>query len=197
MPNADANQLVVCPMRVMPRIVAETQAARLVSVLNAHLLPPTPAEFDPSHHLKLPMSDYAECGAGQRHPAVAQLEQLIVFARQWPRDKPFVLHCFSGLNRSTAAAFIVLCALNPDVPATLISYRLRQASDTAAPNRLMVALADQMLDRKGTMIGAMEEIGPGQPAAEGRPFAIDVTFGSDAAEGIPVLAACEPHPSHD
>ena len=59
-------------------------------------------------HLKLPMSDYAESGAGQRHPAVAQLEQLIAFARHWPRDKPFVLHCFSGLNRSTAAAFIVL-----------------------------------------------------------------------------------------
>lgn len=195
--RADASSIVVCPMRLMPQVVAETSAERIVSVLNAHLLPPTPPGFDPAHHLKLPMSDSMEAVAGQRHPAVTQIEQLIALARAWPRQGPLVVHCFSGLNRSTAAAFILLCALNPQVPATLIAHRLREASDTAAPHRVMVALADQLLDRKGTMIGAIEVIGPGHPAAEGKPFALAAEQADEAAIASAIPAPPMPAPTHD
>lgn len=170
--------MIVCPLRLMPQIVAETGAQDVVSVVNQHLMPPTPPGIDAGHHLKLALSDYGDPLSGDRHPAAEPIGRLIQFARDWDRKQPLVVHCFSGLTRSTAAAFIILAALNEHVPPPLISLGLREASDTAAPNRVMVAVADQQLGRKGTMIGAIEVIGFGQPAAEGRPFAMPATFGA-------------------
>ena len=170
------DSLVVCPLRRLTEVLAQSHARRLVSVLNAHLLPATPTGIAAEDHLKLAMSEYVEVAPGARHPVPGQLEALIAFARTSAPQHPILVHCFSGLNRSTAAAFITQCALNPQVPPTLIAHRLRQASDTAAPNRLMIAFADQLLGRKGDLIGAIEQIGPGQPAAEGRPFAVPMHF---------------------
>lgn len=106
------------------------------------------------------------------------IEDLIAFIRDWPQEAPMLIHCFSGLNRSPAAAYIALAALNPDVPETLIAYRLRAASETAAPNITMVGIADLVLARHGHLISAIELIGPGQPAAEGRPFTLSTSFAS-------------------
>ena len=80
-----------------------------------------------------------------------------------------VVHCWAGISRSTAAAFISLCAINPDAPEELIAQRLREASPTAYPNRLMVRLADEALARRGRMIKAIERIGRGEPAYRGDP----------------------------
>lgn len=169
--------LVVCPLRRIPEVLAASGARHLVSVLNAHLIPPTPPDIAPENHLKLAMSEYVEVKPGERHPQLAQLEDLLAFARSWDGQRPMLIHCFSGLNRSPAAAFIIQCALSPAEPATLIAHRLRVASETAAPNRMMIALADQLLGRNGDMIGAIEQIGFGQPAAEGRPFALPARTG--------------------
>lgn len=185
LPLAGPDRVIVCPLRLLPAIVAETGARDVVSVVNPHLMPPTPAGIEDGHHLKLAMSDYGDPLSGERHPAAEPLRQLIDFARAWDRKNPLVVHCFSGLTRSTAADFIILCALNETIPPPLIALRLREASDTAAPNRVMVAVADQLLGRKGSMIGAIEVIGFGQPAAEGRPFAMQATFLEPADNSSP------------
>jgi predicted protein tyrosine phosphatase len=66
----------------------------------------------------------------------------------------------------------MLCALNPDQPEVLLAHRLRMASETVAPNRQMVVVADQLLGRSGRMIRAIDVIGYGQPAAEAVPFTL-------------------------
>jgi predicted protein tyrosine phosphatase len=55
-----------------------------------------------------------------------------------------------------------------------IANDLRRASRTAMPNSLIVALADDILGRKGRMIAAIEAIGPGDMALEANPFVLDV-----------------------
>jgi predicted protein tyrosine phosphatase len=80
-----------------------------------------------------------------------------------------VVHCFAGISRSTAAAFISLCAINPDVPEELIAQRLREASLTASPNRLMVRLADEALARRGQMIKGGRAHGAGTAGLSGDP----------------------------
>jgi predicted protein tyrosine phosphatase len=97
-------------------------------------------------------------------------DNLVRFALNWDRQAPLLIHCWAGISRSTAAAFIMLCALNPDVPERLVARRLREASVTASPNRLLVRLADARLNRCGRMVTAIEQIGPGQMAPEGQPF---------------------------
>lgn len=178
---AGSDRVIVCPLRLMPAIVAETGARDLVSVVNPHLMPPTPPGIEPGHHLKLGLSDHGDPNSGEHHPAAKPIADLVAFARGWDRSAPLVVHCFSGLTRSTAAAYIIVAALNEDYPSSLIAHELRELSETAAPNRVMIAVADQLLGRRGTLLGAIETIGYGQPAAEGRPFALPATFRSGAA----------------
>lgn len=185
--------LIVCSLRQMPEQVDARRVSHLVSLINAHMMPPTPPGIEESRHLRLAINEIAETEASLRHPVAAHLEQFLSFIAGWDRTAPLLLHCSAGLSRSTAAAYIALCALDPDTPETLFAHRLRQASETASPNRIMVAVADQLLKRGGRMAAAIDLIGPGVPAAEGRPFALQVSprrSGATAgrSEGVPAPA---------
>ncbi len=174
------NTIAICSMQRIDETIAATGATRLVSIVNPHLMPPTPQAIDPSLHLRLPISDARPPRAATHHPARPMIEQLIAFMRDWSQHAPLVIHCFSGLNRSPAAGYIALAALNPDVPETLIAYRLRAASETASPDLTMIGVADLVLGRNGHLLSAIELIGPGQPAAEGRPFMVSPSFSKNA-----------------
>jgi predicted protein tyrosine phosphatase len=100
------------------------------------------------------------------------MERLIEFARDWGGRGPMVVHCWAGISRSTAAAYTALCAINPGVNEELIARRLREASPTAYPNRLMIRLADAALRRGGRMVQAVEGIGRGVVAVEAVPFSL-------------------------
>lgn len=166
----------------MPDTVRLLRPSHLVSIINAHLMPATPPMIAPERHLKIAVNDIAEMDAGARHPSSVHFERLIGFVRSWDRRSPLLIHCFAGLSRSPAAGYIALCALNPDTPELLVAHRLRQASETAAPHRLMVAVADQLLGRNGRLAAALDTIGPGSPAAEGRPFSVPVRFDAVAQD---------------
>jgi predicted protein tyrosine phosphatase len=84
------------------------------------------------------------------------------------------VHCYAGISRSTAGAFIAACALNPQRDERAIAQYIRQASPTATPNALLVSIADRMLERNGRMIAAVEAIGRGLAAEEGHPFRLDL-----------------------
>jgi predicted protein tyrosine phosphatase len=85
-----------------------------------------------------------------------------------------VVHCFAGISRSTGAAFVAACALNPQRDELQIAQAIRSASRTAQPNARIVSIADRLLKRQGRMVRAVEAIGPGEAAAEGHPFRIDL-----------------------
>lgn len=176
----DSGSITIVPLRLMPETAAHLDAGGIVSAINPHLMPETPHGFDAERHLKLAISDAGARDTAGHKAMMEQITRLIGFATAWDRTRPLVVHCFSGLNRSPAAAFIIVCALNPATPEALIAMLLRQASETAAPHRQMVVLADQLLGREGHMISAIDAIGPGLPAAEGKPFTLAATIGGVA-----------------
>ena len=45
---------------------------------------------------------------------------------------------------------------------------------TDEPNARIVGIADRLLKRDGRMLAAIEALGPGEPATEGRPFRLDL-----------------------
>ncbi len=85
-----------------------------------------------------------------------------------------LIHCFAGVSRSTAAAFIAACALAPKRDEIDIAHALRAASPTATPNARLVALADHALGRSGRMNEAIAAIGRGRDCFEGEPFALEL-----------------------
>ena len=84
-----------------------------------------------------------------------------------------VIHCYAGISRSTAAAFVAVCVLNPAGTEAAIARALRRASPTATPNIRIVALADDVLGRRGHMVEAITAIGQGM-LVEAAPFRLDL-----------------------
>ena len=173
----------VCALRHIPDVLRATGASHLVSAINADLAPATPAGLTVDRHLKLDMHDIIEPCDGACPPDHEHVGQLIEFVHSWDREAPLLIHCYAGLSRSTAAAFITLCALNPQAPEARIAQALRKASDTAVPNRRFVSLADRFLKRDGRMLAALESMGPNRLAVECVPFGVEGHHGPVVLNG--------------
>ena len=162
----------VCPLRRVEQTVAESGADCLVSLLSPTHEPPRLASIPAERHLRLGLSDIVAPCEGQVLAQAAHVESLIGFFRRWDRARPLLVHCFAGVSRSPAAAFIGLCALTP-APEIEIARKLRQLSPSATPNPHLVALADAILSRQGRMIAAIESIGRGADCFEGELFCME------------------------
>jgi predicted protein tyrosine phosphatase len=162
----------VAPLSLVEVTVADAGVSHLVTLINGDTAIPTPPSIGPDRHLRLAMNDICEPQPGLVLPCGSHVTDLIGFARGWDRQAPLLIHCWAGISRSTAAAFIALCALNREGSEQELAWALRRASPTAYPNRLLVALADEALARDGRMISAVEEIGRGQIAEEAEVFAL-------------------------
>ena len=160
----------VCPLSRLEETVTRTGALHVLSVINAATPVQLPASFVRDNHLFVGFNDIVAPQEGLVHPAAEHVEAILGFTRRWPRTAPLVVHCYAGISRSTASAYIAACALNPARDEAAIANALRTASPIATPNALLVSLADRMLGREGRMIAAIAAIGRGREAMENEPF---------------------------
>lgn len=167
-------RLVVCPLSKLDATLAAHRPSRLVTLVR--LDPPLerPEGIAPGHHLTLPFNDIAAPRPGFVAPKGNDVERLLAFAAAWDRAAPLLLHCFAGISRSTAAAYVIACAFDPARDEAELAAALRAAAPSATPNPLVVALADATLGRQGRMVAAIKAIGRGADAYEGAPFALPV-----------------------
>src|SRR5580658_7933947 len=164
----------VCSLAALPNTVKATGASHVLTVMANVDQVRRPESVRPENHLKVAMDDIVEAMDGFMAPSDSHIEQVLAFVRGWDRNAPLVVHCYAGISRSTASAFAAACALNPHRDEAAIARQIRAASPIAAPNRLIVSLADKALGRDGRMLRALDEMGPGSLTTEGRPFRIDL-----------------------
>lgn len=164
----------VCSLAALPDTVRATGASHVLTVMANIEQVMRPASVLPANHLKISMDDITEQMDGFTAPSEAHVEKVLGFVRGWDRAAPMVVHCYAGISRSTASAFAAACLLNPQKDEAAIARAIRAASPIAQPNRLIVGLADKLLGRRGRMLRALDEMGPGSMMAEGRPFRIDL-----------------------
>ena len=165
--------IVVCPLNAVNHVVEKYQPSHLVTLLNADMMIDTPAGLRPDSHLKLTMNDIDAPAEGLLAANEGQIQSLIQFIDSWDRSSPFAIHCWAGISRSTAAAFVTLCRLHPDREEDDIARQLRASAPFATPNKLIVHLADEAMGRQGRMYDAVERIGRGADAWEGAVFELD------------------------
>ena len=164
----------VCSLARLQDTIHETRASHVVTLLKDRHLVPRPAGILAERHLVLGLDDICEPLDGYVCPAEDHVADLIRFVRGWNRGAPLIVHCYAGISRSTAGAFISACALNPQRDEGGIAWSIRYASPTAMPNRRLVSLADRLLGREGRMLAAVDAIGPGVGAIEGYPFRLEL-----------------------
>lgn len=167
-------KLHVCSWAKLNATVATTGARDVLTVIKNIGQVATPPDIEPARHLKLDFADIIAPMEGQQMASEAQVRDILAFGQNWDRAAPMVIHCYAGVSRSTASAFAIACALRHDIGEEDWAARIRRLSPTATPNLHLVALADRVLNRKGRMVRAIEEIGRGEDCFEGTPFSLDI-----------------------
>ncbi len=164
--------LYVCSLSKLQQVVDEVEATHLVTVLNPEMDMERPKRIAPERHLRLNLNDIAGTLPGFKLASEQQVQQLIDFVHAWDRETPMVVHCWAGVSRSTASAYIAACCLRPDMSEIDLAKALREASPRATPNSHLIALADDLLGRDGRMVKAIEALGRGAYCYEGDIFAM-------------------------
>lgn len=162
----------VSPLSGVEEAIRRHGPSHLVSLLDPESMIGTPEGIAPDRHLRLSVNDIASPAEDLTAPGENHVAELISFIRKWDQKDPMLVHCWAGISRSTAAAFITLCVLNEGQSEDALAQIIRRNAAHAFPNRLMVRHADNLLRRKGRMIEAVEAMGPARATWEGVTFAI-------------------------
>lgn len=162
----------VCPLSRLPASLEETGASHLMTLMKVGTAIARPEVIADGRHCVVEVSDIVAPLDGHVLPGEAHVGAILDFAARWDRTTPLLIHCYAGISRSTAAAYIAACALAPGRDEGEIAQALRAASPSATPNALFVEIADRMLGRGGRMVAAIAAIGRGADAFEGTPFTL-------------------------
>jgi predicted protein tyrosine phosphatase len=165
----------VSSLSALDRVTASLQSFDLLTLLS----PDHPAAdwsgFACERHLRLAFHDIIEPIAGLTAPDRDMMQAVLDFGRNTLHQRALLIHCWAGISRSSAAAFAIACDRNRGFERD-IAIELRRRSPPATPNRLMVRLADDLLQRDGRMIEAIDGIGRGAEAREGEPYALPLKW---------------------
>ncbi|MBI3435188.1 MAG: protein tyrosine phosphatase [Proteobacteria bacterium] len=164
----------VCPLARLQEVVQATGARHVATLLGDEANMRRPDGVAEKNHLWLRMHDISVPMDGYITPEDGHVERLIAFVRDWDQAAPVVVHCYAGISRSTAAAFVSVCALNPQRTENEIAQALRRSSATALPNIRIVTIADHVMNRGGRMVAAIEAIGRTMPTIAAEPFQLDI-----------------------
>jgi len=159
--------ILVTPLSAVEETIRRDKPSHLVTLLSPEHMIETPSGVHPDRHLRLGLNDVADSWMSEAPPHKRHVDSLIAFGRTWDAAAPMLIHCWAGVSRSTAAAYIVLCDRFGADAEHEIARALRRRAPHAYPNPLMVRLADKALGRGGRMIEAADAIGRGAIVSEG------------------------------
>ncbi len=171
--------VVISPLEGLRDVLARWPRAHVCGLLGpemAHPALPVPE----ARRLRLTFNDITRQRDALQPPGMEHVRAIVAFAHAWAAEEgseaakkeederaPLVFHCWAGISRSPAAAFIAACALRPQGAEADLARSLRTAAPKVTPNRRMVELADTLLGRGGRMAAAIAAMGRGREAAWG------------------------------
>lgn len=164
----------VCPLADLDDVVGAQRPSHLVSLVSPSMPGIAGSSIAEAQYLRLGINDITAPREGYVLAQEADVARLVTFVATWPRLRPLVMHCWFGVSRSPAAAYIAACALAPEADEAMIAAHLRKQAPFATPNARLVGLADDLLARKGRMRAAIAAIGRGCEVSTGVTFALTV-----------------------
>ena len=85
-------------------------------------------------------------------PRLQDVERILDFTSGLTTKSKVLVHCHAGVSRSTAAAYAILCQhTSPGMEMENLLH-IQSLREWAYPNRLIIELADKVLNRKGGML---------------------------------------------
>ncbi len=166
--------IIVTPLSRLTDVIQTSGAQDVLTLMMPGKDTPDSTALGVPRHGVVAFSDILEPREGYMLPDIEHVSALLDFVREWRQQTPLIIHCFAGVSRSPAAAYIAACALMPERHEALLAHALRLLSPSATPNARLVAVADAMLGREGRMTNAIRALGRGKDAFEGEVFSIEI-----------------------
>ena len=161
-------RIIVCPLHDVEALARVRRPSHILSLISPSA-DPTGFECLAPHHLELRFNDITEPRDGLIAPTADHIRAILDFARDSAGKGPLLIHCWAGVSRSTAAAFIVACDRYKSSTSELAT-RLRTAAPYCTPNKRMIAIADDVLGAQGEIIRPIAAIGRGHDTTWGSAF---------------------------
>ncbi len=161
--------IIISPLETVAEVAAEHPGAFVCGLLGPEMAHPDLPVAE-TRRLRLTFHDVSEARDGMEAPDVRHMRELIAFLDQWraaAERHPLIVHCWAGISRSPAAAFIAACMLHPRREETSLAAQLRALAPDVTPNIRMVRLADALLVRNGRLEAAVRAIGRGAETSWG------------------------------
>lgn len=172
---ADYAAIHVAPLSAVQEVARKLPSYDLLTLLSPDTDAKALAALTPQRRLHLVFHDIVEAREELIAPSGEMIAAMLDFSRARARETPLLIHCWAGISRSSAAAYIVACDGYPGREDEFAAA-LRMRAPFVTPNRLMVALADDLLGRSGAMVDAIARIGRGAEAFEGMPYRLGLDF---------------------
>jgi predicted protein tyrosine phosphatase len=117
--------------------------------------------YQPHHRTTLRFHDDIDPGTNLVLPQIEHIETILAVGRLLGDnagargERHILVHCHMGISRSTAAMATLLAFEHPEEDENTIFAQLLKLRPEAWPNCLMVALADDLLGRRGRLTAAL------------------------------------------
>jgi predicted protein tyrosine phosphatase len=99
----------------------------------------------------IPTQRKIETNAFERPPQEEDMRKVIDFFNRLSESSKVLFHCQAGISRSTATAFVALCARYPGIPPKRHIVRVWQQRQGARPNTMVIAAGDSVLGQNGQL----------------------------------------------
>lgn len=162
--NAAWGPIWIAPQSRLAEAMAQSGLACVLGMTSDEAPDLGSIRYHARQHLRF--NDISSARDGLVHPSDDHVRQIIAFGRQ-AGSRPVIAHCYAGISRSTAAAYIIACDRAGPGREEALAERLRARSPSATPNPLLIEIADRQLQRGGAMVSAIRAIGRGADAYEG------------------------------
>lgn len=173
--NDTCDMIYVSSLSGLSWLAASLESFDLLTLLSPSAVKHEWSELVRARHVQLSFHDIVELTPDLIAPDADVMQAILDFGRAAVEQRPLLVHCWAGISRSSAAAYAIACDRNPGYEAE-IADELRRRSSYVTPNRLMVKLADDILNRHGRMSAAIAHIGRGAEAAEGEPYQLPLRW---------------------
>jgi predicted protein tyrosine phosphatase len=121
--------------------------------------PPVFGSFGEHSRVELRFHDVIEELPDRVVPGAQQVQQILAVGRDLTAsataDAQLLVHCHAGVSRSTAAMTLILAQACPDRSGVEIVNEVLRIRSPAWPNLRIIELGDELLERRGGLIGAV------------------------------------------
>jgi predicted protein tyrosine phosphatase len=167
MPNEPSSQLpfslAICGMSELPKVMAQFAPTHIVSVTDPNdgsldfpeAVTVLRLAFWDIHVIDGMVAKVLSARDRDGYPNEDHAQAILHFGRQLPAGARVLIHCFAGVSRSTAAAYLLLCQHMRGEEHAAFEL-IKTIRPTAQPNRLIVKFGDRLLGAEKRMLRCID-----------------------------------------